>query len=111
MIPTIPEPDKNEDKPKKEQKILDLVTCDKCNRKMTAKTLKYSHSSICPINNPKETIDKPKKISKLVEDYIQKEQIEEQQLIINTYENQLNMRQKRINQRKDQFKNLLVNAF
>ena len=39
-------------KPKKEQKILELVACDKCNRKMTAKTLKYSHEAICPATNP-----------------------------------------------------------
>ena len=60
-----PEPEPipiEEVKPKKEQKILELVACDKCNRKMTAKTLKYSHEAICPATNPpKEKEKTPKK--------------------------------------------------
>ena len=57
-----PEPEPIEEvKPTKEQKILEIVACDKCNRKMTAKTLKYSHEAICPATNPpKEKAKKAK---------------------------------------------------
>ena len=41
------------------RKVLNLVQCDKCNRKMTEKTLKYSHAAICPANKKPEDINKP----------------------------------------------------
>ena len=37
----------------KEVKLLHLVKCEKCNRKMTEATLKYKHPISCPANKPK----------------------------------------------------------
>ena len=38
----------------KEVKLLQLVKCDKCNRKMTEATLKYKHPISCPANKTKQ---------------------------------------------------------
>ena len=52
---------KPEDEPK-HIKTIELVVCPKCNKKLTSRTLKYSHESVCPGNgNPPTTINKPKK--------------------------------------------------
>jgi len=48
-------------KEKKEVKVLELVKCDKCNRRMTEKTLKYSHEDKCPAKQPKPTTPVVKK--------------------------------------------------
>ena len=37
-----------------EVKLLQLVKCDKCNRKMTEQTLKYKHQLSCSGNKPKQ---------------------------------------------------------
>ena len=31
-------------------KTIELVSCPKCNKKLTSRTLKYSHESVCPEN-------------------------------------------------------------
>ena len=41
-----------EEKPKKQVKTLELVECEKCGKKLTQRTLKYSHQAVCPGNNP-----------------------------------------------------------
>ena len=52
---------KPEDEPKN-IKTIELVSCPKCNKKLTSRTLKYSHESVCPGNgNLPATINKPKK--------------------------------------------------
>ena len=38
---------KPEDEPKN-IKTIELVSCPKCNKKLTSRTLKYSHESVCP---------------------------------------------------------------
>ena len=38
----------------KEVKLLQLVKCEKCNRKMTEQTLKYKHQLSCSGNKPKQ---------------------------------------------------------
>ena len=43
-------------------KTVELVQCPKCNKKLTERTLKYSHEAVCPANEPK-TIKKPKRTS------------------------------------------------
>ena len=34
-------------------KVVELLQCDKCGKKLTARTLKYSHNNICPANENK----------------------------------------------------------
>ena len=52
---------KPEDEPRN-IKTIELVVCPKCNKKLTSRTLKYSHESVCPGNgNLPATINKPKK--------------------------------------------------
>ena len=100
--------------PKKEQKILELVECDKCNRKMTAKTLKYSHEAICPATNPpKEKVKKPKKeeatqpppSTEIVE--VPSMPLLRRQLAMKG----VNVRQTKMNHKQEMFKHMLVNAF
>jgi hypothetical protein len=51
-----------EEKPKKQVKTLELVECEKCGKKLTQRTLKYSHQAVCPGNNPPaEAVQKPKR--------------------------------------------------
>ena len=40
---TTDQPATTDEPPKKDPKVLELVKCNKCNRKMTEKTLKYAH--------------------------------------------------------------------
>ena len=67
--PTIPEPEPSEQvldiEETKLRKVLNLVQCEKCKRKMTEKTLKYSHEGICPANKKADDIiTKPKRTKK-----------------------------------------------
>ena len=34
-------------------KVVELLQCDKCGKKLTARTLKYSHQNVCPANENK----------------------------------------------------------
>ena len=50
------------DKKKDENiKVVELLQCEKCGKKLTARTLKYSHNSVCPANENKTT-PKPKRV-------------------------------------------------
>ena len=71
----IPDPPKEEPKeepkeiPEEENqtvKTVKLVECPKCNKKLTARTLKYSHDSVCPANGnkPPTQINKPKNLNR-----------------------------------------------
>ena len=51
-----------EELPKKNLKIVELVECPKCGKKVTERTLKYSHQAVCPANNPPDA--QPKEQSK-----------------------------------------------
>ena len=43
-----------EDKKKDENiKVVELLQCEKCGKKLTARTLKYSHNNVCPANGNK----------------------------------------------------------
>ena len=42
-----------EEEPKNDVRIQQLVSCPKCGKKMTPKTLKYSHEKVCPKNEKK----------------------------------------------------------
>ena len=50
----IPEPEvKQEPEEQKNIKTVELVKCEKCGKSLTARTLKYSHQSVCPMNENK----------------------------------------------------------
>ena len=51
-----------EELPKKNLKTDELVECPKCGKKVTERTLKYSHQAFCPANNPPDA--QPKEQSK-----------------------------------------------
>jgi hypothetical protein len=67
-----PEPEIKEETPKK-VKTLELVKCDKCNKEMTKRTLRYDHPKTCkgaPINRediPVQKRVKPPTTQKVVE--------------------------------------------
>ena len=54
----------------KEVKLLQLVKCDKCNRKMTEQTLKYKHQRSCSGNKPTHPQTKEIKVEPVEEIYI-----------------------------------------
>jgi hypothetical protein len=74
-------------------KTIELVKCDKCNKQLTKRTLKYSHQSVCPAMKP---ATKPAKVEKV-------EQVNQEPTIIR--------KPIRISARTERYKNLVVNAF
>jgi len=57
-----------EEPPKKNVKTVELVECEKCGKKLTQRTPKYSHPAVCPKNDPPpESTQKPKKERSTVE--------------------------------------------
>jgi len=40
------------EEPKKNIKTVELVECPNCHKKLTERTLKYSHQAVCPANSP-----------------------------------------------------------
>ena len=65
--PEVVEPEVVEDKKKDENiKVVELLQCDKCGKKLTARTLKYSHNAVCPANGDK-TPAKAKRVKPDVE--------------------------------------------
>jgi hypothetical protein len=94
-------------KPKKKgsYKTLELVECPKCGKKLTERTLKYSHASKCPKNeevqsnmqvavNPREAVEHIK-VSKDIEP------------AVSAYAQRL----KKIKEKQESFKNLATLAF
>jgi hypothetical protein len=52
---------------KKNIKTVELVECPKCGKKLTQRTLKYSHEAKCPKNdNPPPATVKPDKVEKIL---------------------------------------------
>ena len=45
-----------EELPKKNLKTVELMECPKCGKKVTERTLKYSHQAVCPANNPPDAL-------------------------------------------------------
>ena len=61
--PEVVESEVLEDKKKDENiKVVELLQCDKCGKKLTARTLKYSHNNVCPANGNKTPPPKPKRV-------------------------------------------------
>ena len=87
---------------------------------MTEKTLKYSHEAICPANKKADDIiTKPKRTKKdkveTIDSPIQQLEKVEQAPIMPLLRRQISnamlARQDKLNQKKEMFKQLIVNAF
>ena len=103
-VPIEPEP------PKKDVKLLELVKCDKCNRKMTERTLKYAHAEKCPAIHPPEPRIRKSKIQQ-EEPPEPDPTYEEAPALAALKRDTASIRRERINQKKEQHKALVVNAF
>jgi hypothetical protein len=100
-----PEPEEpTEPTVKKNIKTVELVQCPKCNKKLTERTLKYSHDAVCPANEAK-TIKKPKREPAAPKQEQYDEPIDEH------IERPLMLRSKRIQVRSERYKNLITHAF
>ena len=89
---------------KKNIKTVELVQCPKCGKKLTQRTLKYSHESVCP-GNEKQTIKKPKREQVAPK----KEQYDEP--IDDHIERPVMQRSKIIQVRSERYNNLISHAF
>ena len=99
-----------EELPKKNVKTVELVECPKCGKKVTERTLKYSHQAVCPANNPPDAQPKEqrKKQKQKQEDkqddgviYIQQEREPEPPVGV----------VRRITRRSERYRHLIANAF
>ena len=100
-LPIINEDIQEESKPK-DIKTIELVPCPKCGKKLTERTLKYSHYAVC-------TTDLHKPIKKTKKEKFNEEQ---EQINVDTYiEPQTTQRAKRFQVRSERYKGLIVNAF
>ena len=99
------EPEKTEEPEKpaetKNTPVIEQVPCPDCGKKMTARTLKYSHSDICPVKFPKQ----PRKQS-------EHRKIAEAgaETIADARVRLVHDRIAKINQRKESFKTLFAQA-
>ena len=51
----------DEKTPEKNVRVIELSQCEKCGKKLTARTLKYSHMRVCPANEDNQPIIRCKK--------------------------------------------------
>jgi hypothetical protein len=99
-VQAAPEPITEPEKPQENIKTIELVACPKCNKKLTARTLKYSHERICPATKQTEQVEevvKPVARAKPIAQPLQDPPIHE--------------RIRRMNNRKENYKNLVIHAF
>ena len=103
------EPQPEEDGHMKLTKTLELVECPKCGKKLTMRTLKYSHPSVCPKNpNKPQQAQAPKLGSKQHEASIPRvKEEEEPNPELTPYE----QRMLRIRERQEKIKRLASLAF
>ena len=78
-------------------KTVELVPCPKCNKKLTERTLKYTHQDVCPANENKIKKEKVKHIEPIKE--LEQEDPPHFQKV------------KRLHVRSERYKNLITNAF
>ena len=101
---TTDQPATTDEPPKKDIKVLELVKCDKCNKKMTEKTLKYAHLDKCPANKAKiSTKNAIAKKAIITEPATQQASPMFQSPIL--------LRQENINRKKESYKEVFKNAF
>ena len=98
----------------REVKVMHLVKCEKCNRKMLEQTLKYKHQESCPGNKTKQPKQpKTKEINLEPIADIEDINLEPPQILpLKRSPTQCSstVRQTKINQKKEQFKALFANA-
>lgn len=87
---------------KKNIKTVELFECEKCGKKLTARTLKYSHHKMCPKNEGRSQQAQAPKLEK-------KEQLQEPEHkpALTAYE----QRMLKIRERQDKIKRLVSLAF
>jgi NAD-dependent SIR2 family protein deacetylase len=85
-------------------KTVELVECPKCNKKLTERTLKYSHEAVCPANEAK-TIKKPKR------EQAAPKQVQYEETLDEHIERPAIQKIKRIQVRSERYKNLITHAF
>jgi len=100
-VQATPEPVAEPEKPKENIKTIELVACPKCNKKLTAKTLKYSHERICPATKQSEQVEEVFKPVARAKPAAQPPQ----------QEPPVHERIRRMNNRKENYKNLVIHAF
>lgn len=96
-------------KENKNIKTVELVECPDCHKKLTQRTLKYSHQSVCPAKKPpkQEQVSEPKRVKKPVEEV---QHIEEEYMAsepVGGVRRQIT----RVIKKSDKFKHLVANAF
>ena len=87
-----PEPIINEVEKNDNIKVVELLQCEKCGKKLTARTLKYSHNAVCPANEAKT----PPKKKRVKEDELQEDITEEQPQPLSTRIAKIRNRQEKI---------------
>ena len=93
----------------KEVKLLQLVKCDTCTRKMTEQTLKYKHQLSCSGNKPKQPKTRDIKVEPVEEIDIEPPAM--LPLKRSTAQHALTSRQNKMKQKEEKCKALVVNAF
>ena len=93
----------------KEVKLLQMVKCEKCNRKMTEQTLKYKHQLSCSGNKPKQAKTKEVKVEPVIEIDIEPPAM--LPLKRATTQHALTSRHNKMRQKEEHYKALVVNAF
>jgi hypothetical protein len=106
-VETPPEPEEPK-KDKKEVKVLELVKCNGCNRRMTEKTLKYSHEDKCPAKQPKPTTPVVMKTRSKKNTAIEEEV---KQAPEPARKSAIELRHERIHNKQEAYKQLFKNAF
>ena len=96
-----PEPEQ----PKENIKTIELIPCPKCNKKVTAKTLKYSHERVCPATKQTEEHVEPARVEKPAP---RAKAVAQQPP---PPEPPVHERIRRMNNQKENYKNLLAHAF
>ena len=104
LIINVVEEVKEEPSVSKNIKTVELVQCPKCNKKLTERTLKYSHEAVCPANEAK-TIKKPKR------EQVAPKQVQYEETIEEHIERPAIQKIKRIQVRSERYKNLITHAF
>jgi hypothetical protein len=99
-VQATPDPIAEPEKPKENIKTVELVACPKCNKKLTAKTLKYSHERICPATRQAEQVEEVVKPVARAKPIAQPQQ-----------DPPIHERIRRMNNRKENYKNLVIHAF
>ena len=86
-----------------------MVECPDCHKKLTQRTLNYSHQQVCPAKNPpkENKVSKPARVAKQAEPV---QHIQVEYMGYNPVGPVIN-RIQRVNVRQERIKKLVANAF